>query len=300
MGIRETDVAFECGDDACKGWFMVPELADVSLPCIVMAHGFGLTRRCGLRELAIAFVDAGYAVLLFDYRGFGDSGGQPRQLVSFRRQREDWHAAIDFARAQPEVNSSQIATWGFSLGAGHALSVAADDDTVAAVIAVAPMFDGLSSTWAAARQWSPLNFLRIVGRALRDLVGACFGRFPVMIRIAGNPGDLALLTSPDAYPGYRAIVPDDFNFDVAARIGLLFWTYWPGLRLRRFTRPVLVLPSRIDKINPPRPTIRRARRCKSASIVELDCEHMEIAIEPHRAFVIGATLEFLGRWLPSR
>jgi cephalosporin-C deacetylase-like acetyl esterase len=58
LGIRETDVAFECGDDACKGWFMVPELADVSLPCIVMAHGFGLTRRCGLRELAIAFVDA--------------------------------------------------------------------------------------------------------------------------------------------------------------------------------------------------------------------------------------------------
>lgn len=300
MSIRETDVAFESGDDACKGWFMLPELADASLPCIVMAHGFGLTRRCSLRELAVAFVGAGYAVLLFDYRGFGDSGGQPRQLVSFRRQQEDWNAAIDFARAQREVNSSRIATWGFSLGAGHALSVAADDAAVAAVVAVAPMFDGLSSTLAAARRWSPLNFLRIVGRALRDFVGAGFGRPPVTIRIAGNPGELALLTSPDAYPGYRAIVPSDFNFDIAARIGLLFWTYWPGLRLRQFSRPILVLPSGIDKINPPGPTMRRARRCESASIVELDCEHMEVVIEPHRSFVIRATLEFLGRSLPSR
>jgi len=293
-------VVFESGDDVCKGWLMLPEGTGAPVSCIVMAHGFGLTRRCKLRELAVAFADAGYAVLLFDYRGFGDSGGQPRQLVSFGRQREDWHAAIDFARTQPEVNPSRIAAWGFSLGAGHALSVAADDVAVAAVVAVAPMFDGLSSTLAAARQWSPVNFLRIVGRALRDLAGACFGRAPTMIRIAGNPGDVALLTSPDAYPGYKAIVPSDFDFDVAARIGLLFWTYWPGLRLRRFNRPILVLPSRIDNINPPGPTVRRARLCKSACIVELECEHMQIAVEPHRSLVIRATLEFLSRRLPSR
>lgn len=300
MSIRETDVAFESGDDACKAWLILPEPAHGSLPCIVMAHGFGLTRRCSLREIAVAFAEAGYAVLLFDYRGFGDSGGQPRQLVSFRRQREDWNAAIDFARAQTQVNSSRITAWGFSLGAGHALSVAADDAAVAAVVAVAPMFDGLSSTLAAARQWSPLNFIRIVGRALRDLVGARLGRPPITIRIAGNPGELALLTSPDAYPGYRAIVPSDFVYEIAARIGLLFWTYWPGLRLRRFTRPILVLPSKIDKINPAGPTLRRARHCKSASIVELDCEHMQIAVEPHRRLVIRATLEFLRQQPPSR
>jgi pimeloyl-ACP methyl ester carboxylesterase len=300
LSSRRTDVAFESGDDVCRGWFMLPEGTDASVSCIVMAHGFGLTRRCKLHEFAVAFTKAGYAVLLFDYRGFGDSGGQPRQVVSFGRQREDWQAAIDFARSKPEVNPSRVATWGFSLGAGHALSVAADDGAVAAVVAVAPMFDGLSSTLAAARRWSPLNFLRVVGRALRDLAGACFGRAPTMIRIAGNPGDLALLTSPDAYPGYKAIVPSDFDFDVAARIGLLFWTYCPGLRLRRFTRPILVLPSRIDKINPPGPTMRRARHCKSGSIVELDCEHMEVAVEPQRSLVIRATLEFLSGCLPSR
>lgn len=81
------------------------------------------------------------AVLLFDYRGFGDSGGVPRQLVSIHKQLEDWDTALDFARAQPEVDSSQVVTWGFSLGAGHALTVAARDEAVAAVVAVAPELD---------------------------------------------------------------------------------------------------------------------------------------------------------------
>lgn len=239
-------------------------------------------------------------MLLFDYRGFGDSGGVPRQLVSFRKQLEDWDAAIDFVRAQPEVDSSRVVTWGFSLGAGHALTVAARDDRIAAVVAVAPMFDGLSSTLAAARRWSPLNFLRIVARAAKDLIGSWFGRRPTLLPVAASPGELGLLTSPDAYPGYRAIVPRDFNYEVAARIGLLFWTYLPGLRLRRFSRAILVLPSKIDKINPPGPTIRRTLKCKSATIVELDCEHMEVAVEPNRSQIVHATLEFLSGHLPSR
>ncbi len=295
MSIRETDVEVPCGGDVCRAWFFVPDTSDAPAPCIVMGHGFGLTRRCGLREFAIAFAEAGNAVLLFDHRGFGESGGAPRQLVSFSKQIADWEASVAFVRAQPEVDSSRIVTWGFSLGGGHALTVAARDEEVAAVVAVAPMFDGLSSTLAAARRWSPVNFLRIVARAATDLLGAWFGRSPVPIPITANPGEVGLLTSPDARPGYAAIVPPDFNYEIAARIGLLFWTYLPGRRLNRFSRAILVLPSRIDKINPPRPTIRRAKRCRSASIVELDCEHMQIAVEPHRSRVTRATLDFLSQ-----
>jgi len=291
--MRETDVQLPSGDDVCSAWFFVPEPFSEPAPCIVMGHGFGLTRRCSMREFALAFVDAGYAVLLFDYRGFGDSGGTPRQLVSFRKQIEDWQAAVHFARAQPEVDGDRVVTWGFSLGAGHALTVAARDPAVAAVVAVVPMFDGFSSTLAAARRWKPLGFLRVVARAAGDLIGSWFGRSPVLVPVTASPGQLGLLTSPDAYVGYQAIVSRTFNYEIAARIALLFWTYRPGRWLRRFSRPILVIPSRIDKINPPRPTIRRARHCESATIVELDCEHMETAIEPHRSRIIQLTFDFL-------
>jgi len=283
----------------CRAWFFTQDGTAAPTPCIVMGHGFGLTRECSLREFALAFAGAGYAVLLFDYRGFGDSGGAPRQLVSVRKQLEDWQAVIEFARAQREVDSNRIVTWGFSLGGGHALSAATRNENVAAVIAVAPMFDGLSSTLAAIRRWSPLAFLRIIGRGLKDLIGSWFGRPPTMVPITASPGELCLLASPDAYPGYRAMVPRDFNYDIPARVALLLWTYRPGLMLRRFSRSTLVLPSKIDKINPPGPIIRRSRDCKFATIIELDCEHMEIATEPHRSQIVRSTLDFLRQCVPS-
>ena len=295
LRIRQADVELRSGGDVCRAWFLAPEDAGAPRPCVVMGHGFGLTRHCSIRDIAVAFAEAGHAVLLFDYRGFGDSGGMPRQVVSFRKQLQDWHAAIDFVFAQPEVDPARVVTWGFSLGAGHALTAAAKDDRVAAVVAVAPMFDGLSSTLGALRRWTPLNFLRIVARGAMDLIGSWFGRSPLLLPIAANPGELGLLTSADAYPGYEAIVPPDFNYDIAARIGLLFWTYLPGLRLRRFSRPILILPSKIDKINPPGPTMRRARKCGAATIVELECEHMEIVLEPNRSQIVDATLAFLRR-----
>lgn len=299
MTVREHDVEIRSDGDLCRAWFFVPEAARGPLPCIVMGHGFGLTRRCSFRAVALAFAESNYAVILFDYRGFGDSEGTPRQVVSFGKQLEDWSAAIAFARARPEVDSRRIATWGFSLGAGHALTSAARDEGVAAVIAVAPMFDGFNTTLAAMRWWTPLNFLRIVARGIRDSVGALFGRPPVLVPLTAPHGEIGLLTSPDAYPGYRAMVPADFEYDTAARIALTFWTYLPGLLLRRFNRAILVLPSRIDKVNPPGPTLRRARKCASARIVELECEHMGIVEEPHRSQIIAATVDFLKNRLPS-
>ena len=65
-----------------------------------MAHGFSATRRDGLEPYAERFADAGFGVLLFDYRGFGDSGGEPRQVIDIRGQQDDYRAAIRAARAR--------------------------------------------------------------------------------------------------------------------------------------------------------------------------------------------------------
>ncbi|MEX1175408.1 MAG: hypothetical protein WEB51_07560 [Mycobacterium sp.] len=58
-----------------------PDRAGASVPCVVMAHGFSATRDDGLPAYAEAFRDAGFAVILFDYRHFGASTGQPRQTA---------------------------------------------------------------------------------------------------------------------------------------------------------------------------------------------------------------------------
>ncbi len=258
-----------------------------------MGHGLGLTRRCGLREYATAFAAAGYVVLAFDYRGFGDSEGSPRQLVCHRKQQEDWAAAIEFARARPEVDADRVVTWGFSLGGGHALTTAAGDPRVAAVVAIAPMFSAVSSTMNAMRRWRLPVFVSTIARAIADQIGSWLGRPAQMVPLAAKPGELGLLTSPDAYRGYRAISPEDFDFMTCARTVLTFWTYLPGRRLRGFTRPILVFTSSIDTINPPGPTIRSAKTCSHASVVELECDHMAFLQEPQRTLVVEETLEFL-------
>ena len=77
------------------GWLYTP--ADARA-CAVMAHGLSAVRDQRLPAYAERFAAAGLAVLLFDYRHFGASGGEPRQLLDIGRQLDDWRAAIAYAR----------------------------------------------------------------------------------------------------------------------------------------------------------------------------------------------------------
>ena len=99
---------------------------EAPVPAIVMAHGLSGTRRDRLGPFAERFAAAGFAALVFDHRGFGDSGGEP-DLFHPRRQLEDWRAAIAFARSLPGVDPDRVATFGSSMGGGNALAAAAAD-----------------------------------------------------------------------------------------------------------------------------------------------------------------------------
>ena len=102
---------------------------------------------------------AGLDVLLFDYRCFGDSTGEPRQLASPPRHRQDYVAAIACARGLDGVDPGRIVLWGTSWSGGHAAQVASRDPRVAAVISQNPDLDGLRTLrmiagyggWRAAR-----------------------------------------------------------------------------------------------------------------------------------------------------
>ena len=97
MSERE-DLTFPSGEDTCAAWLYRPDGAAGPVPCVVMAHGFTATRGDRLPAYAERFAAAGLAVLLFDYRHFGDSTGTPRQLLDIGRQQADYRAAVAFAR----------------------------------------------------------------------------------------------------------------------------------------------------------------------------------------------------------
>lgn len=70
-----------------EGWLYEPSPQDPIRPppCVIMSHGLGAQKDMGLHVYAEQFAQAGMAVLLFDYRGFGGSDGAPRHWVSWRR-----------------------------------------------------------------------------------------------------------------------------------------------------------------------------------------------------------------------
>ena len=72
------DVTFNSEGADLSGWLYVPD-SGPPWPLVVMAHGFSATRHMTADKYAEVFHKAGLAVLLYDHRGFGDSGGEPRQ-----------------------------------------------------------------------------------------------------------------------------------------------------------------------------------------------------------------------------
>ncbi|EON93016.1 dienelactone hydrolase-like enzyme [Marinobacter lipolyticus SM19] len=111
------DITVPLHGQECAAWLYRPE-SEGPHPLVVMAHGLGAVKEMRLEPFAQAFCDNGCVVLVFDYRNFGGSEGEPRQLLSIRQQLQDWKAAIEFSRHLPTVGSAKTVLWGTSLSGG--------------------------------------------------------------------------------------------------------------------------------------------------------------------------------------
>jgi len=140
-GIERTEVSFPSTGLRCAAWLYRPTGSGPH-PIVVLAHGFAFTREARLDAYARRFLAAGLAVLVFDYRHFGASEGQPRQLMDIGRQLGDWRAAITYARGLAGIDGDRVALWGTSFSGGHVAALAAADQQIAAVISQVP-YSGL-------------------------------------------------------------------------------------------------------------------------------------------------------------
>ena len=270
------------------------------IPAIVMAHGFGSPRALRLYAYAERFKAAGYAAVVFDYRGFGDSEGEPRQLLDISMQHDDWKAALSFARSLPGIDTDKVVAWGTSFGGGHVLTLAGRGEVLAAVIAQVPHVSGPAAMRATGFRAS----LRIAPYAIRDQVNGLLGRNPVYVPLVGRPGDLGIMTTPDALPGLEQLIvdsdlsPDAYRKDVAARIGLRIGRYSPERVVAKITCPALVQIARNDAITPCAVAERAARRIPRATVRIYDCSHFDPYVEPDFSGIIADQLAFLEENVP--
>jgi pimeloyl-ACP methyl ester carboxylesterase len=288
------DADFASGSERCAAWLYLPVGVD-SPAVVVMGHGFAAQRDFRLPAFAEAFASRGYAVLLFDYRGFGESAGMPRQLVSPRRHLQDWSAAVDHAANLPQIDRQRIALWGSSFGGGHALVTAARRPEVRAVIAQVPYVDSLSTL----KRLKPGELLQAAGSGIRDLWRAVAGRDPYTVPVYGRPGEFACMNTPESASGYAALVPPDSAWTNAcpARIFLTLPMYRPIASAARIEVPALLLGAEDDELTPLADVEACAARIKNARIARVPGGHFSVYQGAGFDRAMRIYLQFLDRGL---
>jgi pimeloyl-ACP methyl ester carboxylesterase len=253
-------------------------------PCVVMAHGLGGTKDSGLAPFAERFAAAGADVVVFDYRGFGASEGEPRQVVDHRRHREDYQAVVDHVRALPGIDPDRIVLWGTSYSGGHIIAVAAEDPLIAGVISQGAAMDGLAAVVNVGKYAGPRQLLRLTAHGLRDVAHALLRRPPHTLPLVAPPGELGAMTTGDAEPGYQAIAGPTLVNAMGARAAFTMPLNRPVTKARRLRMPILLVMASQDEIAPPAAMERVAKRARGrVEVLRMDVGHFDL--------YVGDTLE---------
>ncbi|MFN8070356.1 MAG: alpha/beta fold hydrolase [Mycobacterium sp.] len=290
-----SDVEFTSDGVVCRAWLYTPDRPGPH-PIIVMAHGLGGVRDMRLDAFAERFTTTGYACLVFDYRYFGASDGQPRQLLDIKSQLTDWAAAIGYARSRGDLDPSRIVLWGTSFSGGHVIATAARDHGIAAAIAQCPFTDGIASASA----MYPITSAKVTVMGIADVIAHKLGRPAIMVDLAGPPLSAALMTAPDAMPGYLALAAagSAHRNEVAARVALQIPLHRPGLQTGDIQCPILFCVCETDSVAPAKATLQHARRAPRGEVRLYREGHFDIYRGDAFEKVVADQIAFLHHHVP--
>lgn len=134
-------ITFAVADGTSISALLYQAPADNPAPAIVMMNGFSGVKE-SLTGFAALFHQAGFTVLLYDSRNFGESGGAIPLHVDPHVQLSDLKDAITRLRQLEGVDANRIGMFGTSLSGGHAIVAAATDSRIKCVVAQSPFISG--------------------------------------------------------------------------------------------------------------------------------------------------------------
>jgi fermentation-respiration switch protein FrsA (DUF1100 family) len=238
------DVEFRAEDGvALRGWLYRPDEGSGPFPAVVMAHGFSATKEMHLDAFAEAFAAGGLAVLVYDNRNLGASGGEPRGEIDPWQQVGDYRTAITWLSSHDDVDAGRVGVWGSSYSGGHVLVVAAQDRRVRAVVAQVPLISGYENARRLVRadHLAPLRAAFDADRAARYA-----GEPPAMIPVCytDDPAEPCALPTADTHDFFLGPIREratTWRNEVTLRSVEMFTEYEPGDYLPRITPTPLMM-----------------------------------------------------------
>jgi fermentation-respiration switch protein FrsA (DUF1100 family) len=198
---RRADVRFDSGGLALAGHlYRPPGVGEARTPGIVMCGPASSVKEQTLPHYAERFADAGYTVLTFDPRTYGESEGEPRCYYDPGGIIADFGNAVSYMLTRDDVES-QIAVVGVCMGGGYAVSAAARDRRLSAAVSVAGGFD-IGGTFLA--NMGSDGFAQFI-RQINDLATSEYASGETQYVPATAPelsGGLAFMPNPEAFSYY--------------------------------------------------------------------------------------------------
>ncbi len=299
------NIKFSSQGVTCSAWY-TPATSDHFMtskgrPCIILANGFGGTKDSGLTCFSEPFNEAGFDTFIFDYRGFGDSNGLPRQNVSYKNQREDYHAAIAAVRNLPNIDKNRIVLWGTSYSGGHVITVAAQDQKISAVVSMNPATDGLAALVQVYQYGGFKQLSTAIRHGLKDLTRAITNREPHLIPIVGQPGTAAMISTPGAEEDYTSMVGPTWRNEVCARAALEVSYNRPITFANRVTCPLLMQVGSNDQIAPPAAARKTAGLAQGPTkLLEYPIDHFDFYRESWLETLINDQINYLKKILDPK
>jgi fermentation-respiration switch protein FrsA (DUF1100 family) len=293
------DISFASRGLRCRGWLYVPDdlVEDQKAPTIVMAHGFSGVKEMILPDFAEQFAAAGFVVLVFDYRYFGDSEGEPRCQVFPLEQVEDVRNALTWVSARPEVDPQRIGLWGTSYGGGIVVYTTTFDKRVKAVVAQVPWT--ISPEFRRAMDpegWDQRGEFVLQDRIERYKTGAV-----TYMKVVAREGEPCIMPGQENYEAFMAMKESSPTWRNQVSVEVLEkGREFDPVRLVHWIAPsaLLLIPGEKDSLVPiqaVKETYERAREPKALSVLPI--KHFEIYFEPWLSKAAGAAIDWFEKYL---
>lgn len=172
-----------------------------------MAHGFGAVKEQGLPDFAEYFSNAGFIVLVFDYRFFGDSEGEPRCQLFPLEMVEDYRNAITWVSAHANVDRDRIGIWGTSYSGGLVAYVGTIDKRAKAIVAQVPSIIDLESR----RNMNPEKWESVGDFLLQDRIARYSTGEVNYMKVVATDGEPCILPGQENYDaliGMSGVAPN--------------------------------------------------------------------------------------------
>ncbi len=298
---QREDFNVEVDGTNVSGWFYKAEGTE-PLPCIILSHGFSGTKDALLEQYALKFNANGYHCITYDYRHYGTSGGEPRQLYCGVYQVEDLKAMVNDASARECIQSDAIILWGTSAGAGYGFEVASENKAIAGVIGQCGAYDHKEDSKLYTERVGYGFFLKLFVHAQKDKGRSRLGLSPHTFAAYGQPGTIAMINSPGAFDEVEELfkTSESFQNTTCARLAFMPHAMSPMDAAPDIKCPVLIQVCTEDNLVSPNSHLRLADLLKDkATVIEYPINHFDIYSGKNYDKATEDQIAFINRCLDS-